>query len=334
MVVDLYLYLCKNYITYDSLFALNKRAFYERSDANEVNIFIDMHSLISDIFTRDFNFIYKDSNVITSSIINLCAHLRNYYYTRHRVWAKFYIVFAWNKPLYLRELFPEYNAHKIMAEETKNVELTLINENCNTLTTLCPYLPNIHFIYGGDYETTVVIGSLIRNIGKEGIPNIIYTRDSYEYLAVCNLPLTFIFRPKKSNKIDTSYLVTKTNLIDSYIENELKQVKTNLISEYSKFPIYLSYAGIKSRELHGVLQFKNALNQISNNKPFFFTVEELDRVNKLAQVADLPYNMTMFQNSNEYLEIPKALLDFYNPEEVKTINNIYFTSYPLDLNAL
>ena len=337
MVIDLYQYLFKNFITYDSLFALNKRAFYERSDANEINIFIDMHSHIKDLFDmRNKNNFYKYSStsVLTSSLINLCAHLRNYYYTRHRVWAKFYIVFAWDRPEYIRNLLPDYSAHRIMQEDSKTTYKELVEENCRILTTICPYLPGIYFVYGGNYETATVIGTLVLTIGKSGIPNIVYTKDSFEYLAVCNIPLTFIFRPKKYNGVDSSYLVSKTNLIDSYIEKELKQVKLNLLTDYSKFPEYLSYAGIKSREVHGVLRFKNALNQVSNNRTFFFTTDEMNRISALSQAADLQYNMNIFSSTVECSNIHKALIDLHNPEEVKQINNLYFTEYPLDLDAL
>jgi len=248
-LVDLYQYLFKNYISYDSLFHLNKKAFYERSNAESVDIFIDMNSLINDIFTIPFEFSYNATSVLTSSIINLCAHLRNYYASRHRVWTRFYIVWCWNRPDAARSIIPEYNAHTIMAQDSKTIYKSLVEENLKLLDILCPYLPDIFFINGGNYETTTVIIALDEIIGnqiqKKDIPNIIYTRDSYSYLGVSLMPLTFIFRPKKNNG-DVSYMISKTNLIDMYIEKELKQVPYNKLTDYRKLIDYMSYAGVKS----------------------------------------------------------------------------------------
>lgn len=337
-MIDLYQYLFKNYITYDSLFALNKKAFYERSDAESVDIFIDMPSLINDIFTMPFEFSYNSTSVLTSSIINLCAHLRNYYFTRHRVWARFYIIWAWNRPDYIRQMIPEYNAHLIMAQDSRNIFKVMVEENLKILETLCPYLPDIYFFNGGNHEVGTVISTLIQMLGKlninSNIPNIIYTRDAYQYLLVSSLPLTFIFRPKKTKGVDNSYIVSKTNLIDAYLQRELKQVSHNKPVEYNMFMHYIAYAGMKCRGVNGVIRFKQAIDYITNQKPLFFSNQEQDRVNLLYNTFNLKNQLLIFSNSAEYVLLGKGLINLINPEEVKKINDIYFAAYPLDLNVL
>ena len=337
MIVDIYQYLFKNYITYDRLFALNKKAFYERSDAESVDVFIDMHSMVKDIFSISggLNFTYSNTSVLTSSIINLCAHLRQYYFTRHRVWTVFYIVFGWNSPIESIKRLPEYNAHNIMAINAKTIEKQLVEENTKLLKTLCPYLPDIFFVYGGNYETIVTIGSLISQYGRgaKGIPSIIYTRDSYAYLAVSKLPLTFIFRPKKSNRDDVSYMVSKTNLIDSYLENELKQVPYTSSYDSDKFYEYISYAGLKSKGIRGVLRFKQAIDYY-NGRHLYFTSEELSRVEAIAYTVNINQQISMFQTSVEGMQVPSSIINLVSPEDVKQINNLYFQHYPLDLNNL
>lgn len=337
-MIDLYQYLFKNYITYDSLFALNKKAFYERSDAENVDIFIDMPSLINDIFTMPFEFNYNSTSVLTSSIINLCAHLRNYYFTRHRVWARFYIIWAWNRPDYIRQMIPEYNAHLIMAQDSRNIFKVMVEENLKILETLCPYLPDIYFVNGGNYEVGTIISALVKNMGKllnnSNIPNIIYTRDAYQYLLVSVLPLTFIFRPKKTKGVDNSYIASKTNLIDIYIQRELKQVSHNKPTEYNRFLDYIAYAGLKCRGVNGVVRFKQAIDYITNKKILIFSNQEQDRTNLLYQVFNIKQQLDIFSNSAEYVLLGKGLINLINPEEVKKINDIYFATYPLDLNVL
>lgn len=341
MVVDMYMYLLKNYITYDRLFALNKKAFYERSDAESVDIFIDMHSMIKDIFGTgkkmedNINFTYANTSVLSSSIINLCAHLRQYYYTRHKVWAVFYIVWAWNKPQNVINAIPEYNAHRIMAEDAKTIQRSLVEENVQILKTLCPFLPDIYFINGGNYETMTVIGSLISNYGRgrKGIPSIIYSRDPFGYLAVDKLPLTFLFRPKKSNHEDKSYMVSKTNLIDTYLKEELKQVPYDADYDPNKFHEYMAYAGMRSRGLKPALRFKQTMDYF-NGRNLYFSSEEQKTINNNRMAMDILYQMSIFNMSIEATEIPSSIINLYGPEEVKQLNNLYFQEYPLDLNAL
>lgn len=340
-MLDLYQYLFKNYITYDSLYALNKKAFYERSDATEVDIFIDMASLINDIFTMPFEFNYNSTSVLSSSIINLCAHLREYYFRYHKVWAKFYIVWSWNRPDNVRATIPEYNAHLIMAQDAKGIQRTMVNENIAILNVLCPCLPDIYFFDGGNHETTTIIAALITkfkdNVNNErrSIPNIIYTRDSYAYLAVQSIPLTFIFRPKKLKGVDCSYMVSKTNLVESYIDRELKQVHYNRTSNYEDFHKYIAHSGLKARGVKGVLKFKQAIAYITNDtKQLFFSNYELERINCLHQAFNIWHQLQIYYNSVDYVSLNRGLININNPEEVKKINDIYFTDYPLDLNVL
>lgn len=340
-IVDMYRYLLKNYITYDRLFALNKKAFYERSDADHVDIFIDIHSMIKDIFGRgksmeDFiGFTYANTSVISSSMINLCAHLRNYYFTRHRVWATFYLVWAWNKPENVISIIPSYNAHIIMAEEAKTIQRGLVNDNIGIMKTICPFLPDIFFINGGNYEAITVIGSLINNYGRgrKGIPSIIYSRDPLGYLAVNKLPLTFMFRPKKANNEDRSYLVSKTNLIDTYLEKELKQVPYEKDYDPNKFHDYIAYAGIRAKGLKPALRFKQTMDYF-NGRNLYFSTEEQQRIFANSYATDIITQIQVFESSPEAAEIPSNVINLVSPEEVKQLNNLYFQEYPLDLNAL
>ena len=336
MRVDLLNYLYRNYITYDSLYALTKRGFYAYPEADNINVFIDMHSMLADIFGKDMEIDYNNVSVITSSIINLCAHLRAYYASRHRVWTKIYIVWAWNRPANIRELLPEYNAHTIMAEDAKTPLKYLVEENLKLLEILCPYIPDIYFVNGFDNETAVVINTLIKNPENSALlyaPNMIYSRDAFEYICVATLPQTVMFRPKKYKGQDKSYPVMKSNLLESYLVNELRiKWKNDLPIDYNQFVRTIRYAGLKSRGVTGIMKFKKASDL--EVFPHFFTAKEDEIINGLNLATDLDAGMETLMRSPEYSQLYKGIINLYNPDEVRRINDIYFQSCPLDLNNL
>ena len=81
------------YVKYDRLESLINHA-YANSGATELNIFINM----TDIFTRidrylsDRNSIISNPLVITSGLINMVAHYRNFFTTRYRCNTRFWLI--------------------------------------------------------------------------------------------------------------------------------------------------------------------------------------------------------------------------------------------------
>lgn len=336
MVVELQNYLYRNYITYNSLYALTKRGFYAYPEANNLNIFIDMHSLVADIFGKNLEFCYISPAVITSSIINLCAHLRAYYVSRHKVWTKIYVIWAWNRPDYVRKLLPEYNAHTIMAEDSNTILKDLLEENIKILELLCDYIPDIHFVNGYNHETAVIINTLLKEPERSRImpaPNLIYSRDAFQYVTIASRPAVTMFRPKKSKGEDKSYPVMKSNLLESYLTNELKiKWKDDLVIDHTAFIRTIRYAGIKARGINGVMKFKKASNL--DVYPHFFTANEEKIINGLNLALDLDACTEILKQSSEYSQLYRGMVNLYNPEQVKRINDVYFQSCPLDLNNL
>ena len=68
-----------DYIRYDKLYELTKYAFYGSPDpGNEIDIFIDMNSMLRSLYIWSENVLFDKDNVITSSMLNLAAHLKHY----------------------------------------------------------------------------------------------------------------------------------------------------------------------------------------------------------------------------------------------------------------
>ena len=335
MVVDVYNYLFRNYITYDRLYHLSMRAFYTYPEINALNVFIDAHSLVSSMYNESIQFTYEDYNPIAASMINLCGHLREYFHSRHHVWTKFFIVCGRSRPDYVRNIIPEYNAHTVMREDSNTVISNLIYENMALLKFVCSYLPDIVFLDGENLESAYLINTVEKEPEKYKClngPYVIYSRDSFQYVSIAKMPYTTMYRPKKYRGEDRSYIVNKTNLLESYLVNELKaKWKDDLPIDYTNFIRTIRYAGIDSRGVKGVMKFKKASNL--EVYPHFFTANEENIIKGLSIAFDLDAGSDMYRRSLDYTMFNREP-EIFQKEEIQDLNNKFFTVYPLELNSL
>lgn len=331
--VDVYDYLFKNYIKYDMINALSIRAFTANyHDCMYLNVLIDMHSLLEGLYRTDINFTYKSENCIAASMINMCAHMRNYYRSYRGVECKFYLIWSKNRPANVRAVIPEYNAHQIMAEDSNTIMTQLIEKNIGILKLITRYIPGIYVVDGGDEEAYVVETAIMAesNVITQMLaaPTVIISKDPLNYLTVSTNPATVMFRPKKANGEDKSYLVTKKYIHQSYITQELKNKYDEGVG-YCPFLTHLIFSGIKCRGVNGVCKYKAV-----KDKAMFsiLSAEEQTVVTNNTIATNVPNRtQALIDNTPTLFE---NIVDLYDPEQVKELNNKEFTVYPLDLNVL
>ena len=351
-----------SFIRYDRMYEMTKYAFYGKTDSNSVNIFIDIYSILKSLYTRGSNIEIKDSYAIASCLINLGIHTRAYFDTRHHVNSKVYLIYGGARPRESFVNYYKYNDKNMLMEDSNYGMKNLIMDNLQVMKILCPYLFDIFCIVDIENEFSVITSSIIDDICKSEenkIPNIIYSKDSLSYQLVAFKPYTFLYRPKKRNNDDVSWVVTKTTLYDAYRYGELgikKEIECPL--DVKMFSIYQAISGVKSR---GIGSIKNAnttigilVNAISQNvflngynahsifysnpNPFerIFGDENIiskDITNRFAAI-DLPYQTMVYKYSPVYRSVPNDLMNLYDPQEVRNINDKYFQNYPLDLNRV
>lgn len=359
--MDLYNLLLSNYISYDRLYAMSSKALYgERIDKGEINLFIDLNSFTKRIW--DIQFEYKNDNVITASIINACAHYRNYFWTRHMCKTNIYLVWGWNFKTYFD--YPNYNIHFRECVRSKDqsfgIPTSLINSMKEQLKFICPYLPQIYFIDGDINEVSVMIYSLATTIVKQNIPNIIVSKDIYSYQLVSYLPSTFVYRPKKaySNNqlIDSSWVVTKTNIYKAF-RYHMGYVQTPDNPNYYDLSLVLSLSGLTKRHVRGITTFNrsckiiNQVNQISlpSNKLDIYSLNimlsEEFKMNTVTQeglniisiynILDVAVSCRMMQNTTPIsISIKESIIDKYDPNGIMDLANKEFDEYPLELGEL
>ena len=348
--------LYSNYIKYDRLYHLSKHAFYGLNSSS-LDVYLDMNSLLRVLYRYTRNLSINNYSVITSSLINLCAHLRNYYWTRHQVATRFFIVYAGNNPAVVQD---NYNITNL-TQDTNNSFLTgVINENFGFLGTLCPYLNDIFFIPRKNVETSVVIYDLICRSGNIKTPKMILTKDPFAYQVVSMAPNTFVFRPRKASdnatreQMDVSWCVTKNNIFDVYQTEDLhnKNLADGPIKLNNElFSLIISMAGLKSRDTKSIYRFNTAYQIVSNmvqygqilnkyNSDVNFIIRNHPGELKGSEYIAIAFkSLDLYTQYNNYImsfpvDYSRELVNLYSPEEVKSINNKYFRENPLDLQWL
>lgn len=348
-----------SYIRYDRLFEMTKFAFYGKTDSENVNIYIDVYSILKSLYARGTNIKINDSYVIASCIINLAIHLRAYFDTRHRVASKIFIIYGGARPSSSISQYPPYNMKNIQMEESNRYLKQLIIDNLEVIKILCPYLYDIYAIVDYENEFSVIASALIDSESEKGrTPNIIYSKDPLAYQLVAFKPRTFLYRPKKRNNIDCSWVVTKSTLYNSYRYGELgltKQFETSL--DVKMFSIYQAIAGVKSRNipsnkngnttvklLEGAVQsniFSNGYNAngIMRDNIAFIQFCDNVNINYLDLIArfisiDLLHQTMIYKSTPSFIGVTAGIINLYNPQEVRNINDKYFQIYPLDLNRV
>lgn len=348
-----------SYIRYDRLYEMTKYAFYGKTDSNNVNIYIDCYSIFKSLYTRGSNIMIKDSYCIASCMINLAIHLRAYFESRHNTMSKVYIIYGGSRP---RESFVNYafyNEKNILLEDSNYQMKSLIIDNLNVMKILCPYLHDIFCVVDEENEFSVIASSLINN--NDNTPNIIYSKDPLSYQLVAFKPYTFLYRPKKrmiqTQLQDTSWVVTKSSLYNAYRYGELgikKQFDTTL--DVRMFSIFQAISGVKSRNLKSIKSANNTIkileSSINNNSfpngylansifylnpnPFSSIFSEMETTiitNRFAAI-DLLFQTMLYQGSVRSKEAISGIINLYNPQEIRNINDRYFLEYPLDLNRV
>lgn len=353
-----------SYIRYDRLYEMTAFAFYGKTNTTNIrniNIYIDCYSILRSIYSRGSNIMIKDSCAIASCLINLAIHLRAYFETRHNIASKVYIIYGGARPKESFDKFPYYNEKNILMEDSNYGLKSLIADNLNVMKILCPYLYDIFCIVDEENEFSVIASSLIDN-SVEKVPNIIYSKDALAYQLVAFKPYTFLFRPKKRiirfENLDNSWVVTKSTLYNAYRYGELsikKQFDTSL--DVKMFSILQAISGVRSRNMKSIKNvnsaiklledavanniFSNGYNANSilnlyNGNPFMGLLPEQDAIVAMCNFAaiDLPYHTMLYQSSVKSKEVIAGIINLYDPQEVRNINDKYFREYPLDLNRV
>lgn len=355
--LDINAILYSNFIRYENLRDLTINQF-ANSDANEVNIYLDMYSLIRPLYKRT---ILGDKTIFVSFILNLAAHMRNYYTTRHNVKTNIFIIFTSNTTILTKEvtMAPEWNItdrNKFFDSEMRNEILSI---NVNILKSIVPYFKDLYFI-NRTVEPSVIIQSLIDN-KQNTCPDIIITSDKMSWQIPALNPDICIFKPLKKSGLDVSYCVNNNNVLylwRTMVNKSNSEIESLLPS--SMLSLYIAFTSFKARGMKSYFTPKVASDKIwnlCNSKKIQFGYNSPDAINKVLRAESkrkkelhefeaftnnlaYRYNLVDLRRlTNIYNTMPESLDTswYYSKNDdfmIKEINDKYFIKNPINIISL
>lgn len=341
--------LTSNFIRYSRLAELISFAF-KSSKATEVNIYIDLYGMIKTLFSDSYRTDISDYTACTSTIINMCGHYRSFFKSLG-VSTKIFLVFSYNVCEINKKFVAEYNSKFSKKMDNKMIR-DMVELNNVLLETLCPFLPDIHFLKT-EFESSVLIDYLIRT-KNDNNPNIIISKDIYPIQLTYLHDSTIYIKPKKLNGDDISVLVpTRDNI--NFVDNfwavycmargqiqlnrkliHIHPINFSLLSAITRFPerdmktlfninsgnkIIFDIIGTEAIKLSA-----ESLFELSSRKDIPLQVD--GRYKSL----DVSYFRTIYDESVE-----SKMIHFINLNDPASVNMIcaeYFKENPVDLSRL
>ena len=322
------------------------------SDATELNIFVDLNSVLHQIFSSSYRTKIESNTVITTMIINLCAHYRSFFRPLS-VNTKFYLIYS-NNTCDINEKFVyKYN---FMFKEKSEIPMfkSIIEQNFGLLKILCPYLPDIFFINSPrNYEVSVIIAHIIKK-NNDNIPNLVITRDLYP-LQLCTLfPYTSILVPYKYRGRDNSIIVPLTeknthrkifwDLVCSKRKvkadklYDISPINFNLFSALNRMPERYMLPIVSTEQARKIIyhfvgseDIKIPIQQLYNDSSVFQSIP-VSIVEGRFKALDVEYMLPYYDADIESKEL--NFQNLYDDGTIQMINSKYFANEPIDLQNL
>ena len=326
------------------------------AEATHLNIFIDLYSTLHPIFSEKYRIQIDNYTDITSGIVNMCAHYRKFF-KGLGVHTSFYLIYSDNISEFNRKFMAGYNDSHYKKAQIKSYR-ELVDTNLDLLNTICPYLPDIHFVRSiNNWESAVIISNIIETLNNRS-PNLIISRDIYP-LQICALyPWTSYLYPLKmtyKGGADVSIMVPlneKYNFRKEFWklylkDNSIRKIKSDLsVISPLNMPLVMAMNGFVHRNIklqYDITTTMKVILGINNGEDTkidgfrlmndgracnMVNIQAIDSILKTTDVTfALPY----------YKQDPESNYKFVNLQDngsLNMINSKYFEKNPLELNKL
>ena len=250
-----------NYIKYVRLNELINQSYYS-SNATELNLFIDLNSVIKPLFVSGYKY-YRSKNPydIVSSVLNMCGHYKEFF-TNKGVDTKIFIVMGLNCPNINSEMVPGYNQLLLNSYILKKDIYAFVLNNLSMLDLLCEHIPGIYFIDGGNCEVSSIICHIIKTYALEDNSNRTSIVLSKDILPLQLIPMfgLRVLRPFKTKDGDESYIVDNTNLFQMYCTLYRKTKVPNLNLGPNLISNLLAMGRVPERNMNSVFGISQIIN--------------------------------------------------------------------------
>lgn len=338
-----------NYIKYDKLTELIRTA-YAGSNINVACIYIDMYSICKSLYND--NVTIEDYSALTSSIINMVAHYRDFF-GRINVGTVFFIINSKNHPFFNTQLVSNYNEQNYNTMVVNEKVSDMIDNNEELLNLICKYIKGVYYLNRQSEVSVVAYDIMSKYDLMNKYAHIIISKDIYTWQLVAMKPNTCVLRPKKNNGNDESYVITRDNLMYNYYANKKAKCFDPTISP-ELLSLLISLTSLPERNIKSACSITKATEYLSNlistnqivngyNSDGLFIFNKIANmsggkispfiINNRFKAIDVAYQQLVYMNTSES-DYSNELVNLKNKEGIQEINNTYFKSYPLDLNRL
>lgn len=352
--VDLSAIIYGSYVKNDRLQKIVFETFSNTSiaEATHLNIFVDLYSTLHPIFSEHYRVNIDNVTDITSGIINMCGHYRRFF-RGLGVSTTFYLVYSDNTCEFNRKFYANYNGTFLKKSQIKMFR-DIVDNNLELLSTICPYLPDIHFLKSiYNWESSVIISNIIETL-NDGNPNLIISRDLYP-LQLCALyPWTSYLYPLKYRGEDMSIMVPlnekpnfRSEFWNLYRKDKPGEFKYDLsVISPLNMSIMSAINGFNHREmnlLYNISTAKKVVLGITNGEDIKIDEFQLlndEKARNLVNVQVVEARMKAMDVCFAlpyYKQDPESKYKFVNLNDPGTINMInakYFEKNPLELQKL
>ena len=347
--VNLQSLLYSYYIKYDRLLTLSDEAGLNNLIEPKLDIYVDLFDMLKPIYSRP---IYAESTfVIVSSIINLAAHVRGFFWTRFRIQTRIYLVYGAETTLNHKRFYESFG--NIKYRDTIDYERNnyFINSQLDLMKILVAYIEGVYFIKRESNFAMFCYDNMMKN---PDIKPLVITKSKYAYQLPMFIDNCVLMRPLKQNSVDYSFNVFNINSLQLFFEskndktnNMLKSINPKLIS------MIVALNGAPCVNMKAACNITTAVKMvkrtIDNNLILNdyisdpeFLYNKFKDPHKYIDIAsfsfrfnafDLVFQHRIYNSSAEARDIT-WLIDLHDPDSVKSIANRYFIDNPLDLNNL
>lgn len=348
-----------NYPKYTTLNEANKIFVNSKfSECDRLNLYIDATQIISSLYTP--NVMIVNNYGIISGLINLCAHLRDYYRRAFSCETRIFIVYSTCMCSYNIALYPEYFKSFYISKASNSKTDLYILDNIKMLGKLAPYINGVYFV-PTNADPIVKIADLIMKeqmmMTDMRVPHIIFSKDPYMFMIPSRVDDTFVFKLHKSRN-EYITVCSKENALLEYMRITRREISSNIMSflmetDSAILGYMLSFIGVKSRSIKPIKNLSSAVKILSehvnlrdpmqiynlNMEQLYDSVPSLyTKINKNSflnrwKCIDLIYQLSLYSNLVEAQSM-SYLVDINDPISVKEINDKYMVNNPLDLNRL
>ena len=342
------------YIKYTKMKELVDQAFYNTPQTNSIDIYVDVFDMLKPIYSKD---IYANKQyVIVSSVINLAAHLRQFFRKHYNMWTRIFLVYADDSTNNHKQFCPEFgdDSYRATINYARNNEL--IVSQLEMVKILAAYIEDVYFVQRNTMFPMFVYNNIINHLVKP--PSIILTKNTYAYQIPALIPNTAVFRPRKhfgQTNEDTSFAIYGSNILKCFYSG-ITSTKTleylNMINP-EHLSLLMTLTGNKQFNLRSAINSTVAIRILyeaifsgrllnSHNADMDYVYSSIPDLGKYINASYLKYRYNacdIIYQHLLYCQMPEALdhswmVNFKDPHTVQDINNRYFIDNPLDLNSL